>query len=69
MTKNLVLGLILLAVLSGCARNPQTDLAIRKFLVGYDGLSCSEAYQEYLNDGETQEMADANYEICIAEKS
>jgi len=69
MSKFVLLGLVLVSVLGGCARNPQTDLAVRKFLVGYNGLSCSERYQAFLDDGDTREVAEADYQRCVAERS
>lgn len=69
MYRFVVMGLVSSLILGGCARNPQADLAMRKFLVGYNGLSCTESYQARLDDGETRESAEANYKICVAERS
>lgn len=69
MYRHALLGLVAIMCLSGCARNAQTDLAVKKFLVGYDGLTCTEVYQANLDDGETREYAETQYNACLAKRS
>ncbi len=64
-TFTLTFSLLIATVIAGCTRNAETDLALRKFLVGHDGLSCSESYSEMLKEGETQQYAQENYDRCI----
>lgn len=69
MGKYVVLGLIVTTVLGGCSPSAQSDVAFRKLMLGYNGLTCAEGYQESLNDGDSQERADTYYETCIAQRS
>lgn len=65
MIKTIAVALALTLVLSGCAKNPAFDRSMRKLLVGHDGLTCSEHYEELLIEGYSQESARSSYQACL----